>query len=34
MDKDLKEVLVDISKLQIEQIALLEQILKELRKGK
>lgn len=33
MDKDLSEVLMEIAKLQTVQVALLEQILKELRKG-
>lgn len=34
MEKDLKEVLVEIARLQLEQIALMEQILKEFKKGK
>lgn len=33
MDKELKEVLIDIAKLQVEEIELLRQILKELKKG-
>lgn len=34
MEKDLKEVLVEIARLQLEQIRLMEQILKEFKKGK
>lgn len=34
MDKDLKEVLLEIAKLQLDQIALMEQMLRVLKKGK
>lgn len=34
MEEDLKEVLVEIAKLQLEQIALMEQMLRILKKGK
>lgn len=33
MDKELYEVLIEMAKLQVEEIELLRQILKELKKG-
>ena len=34
MEKDLKKILVEIARLQLEKKALMEKILKEFKKGK